>query len=248
LTAAGINLDQLNTYAVIADGTMPHYRISGVTLLIDVQFYNMPIYHGIDEWSSKTVGVLQVRPEKGWSSMGSSVTYHQYPNLKDKTIEYYYTDRYKYGIKFIFEDGGYIGNFDRSQIQNYFITSIVLFAVIPKVVGKLGIFLFGFNSKIYEEQLKRHPDGIIRDMQHFMDTFNFVFNHDNYDAYVDAKIGGETADWCCCRVLYHFYSYKKDHVSKEEWIEFCKKKNISDNDRTLLWNEINNNPYLASKK
>jgi hypothetical protein len=246
LIAAGIRLDELNPGAALENGTMPYYRVTGVTLIVDIQFYNMLVYHGIDEWRSKTVAVVQVRPEQGWSSMGSSITYHQYPSLKDKQHEYYYTDRYKYGVKFIFEQGGYIGFLDRVIIQNYFITSIVLFAVIPSVVSRIGMSLFGFSSKIYKEQLKRHPDGIIRDMQHYLDTFNFLFNSDHYETYVRERMDG-TADWCCCRVLYHFYSHKKDVVSREEWDTFCGSRGITNEENKRMWFEINNNPYLATK-
>jgi len=240
LLAAGINLDTLNARA-IRNGSMPHYRITGVTLIISVQLYNMPVYHGFNEWSSKTVGLIQVRPEPGWSSMGSSLTYHSYP-----MIEKYYTDHYRYGIKFIFMDGGYIGAFDRSAITGYFITSVVLFAVIPTVVGKLGILMFGFDSKIYGEQLKRHPDGIIRDMQHFLDTFNYLFN--DYDAYTMGKMGGETADWCCCRVLWRYCIQKKETITRQEWTNFCRKREISSDEEVQMWYEINSNPYLLSKK
>jgi len=240
LRAAGINLDTLNTRAE-RNGSMPHYRITGVTLIISVQLYNMPVYHGFNEWSSKTVGLLQVRPEPGWSSMGSSLTYHSYP-----IIEKYYTDRYRYGVKFIFHDGGYIGTFDRSAITGYFITSVVLFAVIPIVVGKLGILMFGFTSKIYKEQLKRHPDGIIRDMQHFLDTFNYLFN--DYDKYRRSKMFGKTADWCCCRALWRYCNQKKETISKEEWTSFCRKREISAEQELQMWCEINSNPYLLLKK
>merc|ERR1712060_362428 len=113
------------------------------------------------------------------------------------------------------------------------------------IVGKIGILLFGFNSKIYGEQLKRLPDGIIRDMQHFLDTFNFLFN--DYDAYIESRMGGETSDWCCCRVAYQFYSQKKDTVSKKEWEKFCKARNIPKEQELQMWFEINSNPYLASK-
>jgi len=245
LLAAGINLDDYNLGATVDDGTMPHYRISGVTLILSINFYNMLVYHGVNEWSGKTVGVLQVRPEKGWSSMGSSVTYHQYPNLKKSPHEYYFTDRYKYGVKFVLYPGGFIGHVDKNAILNFVITSIVLFAVIPAIVAKLGMLLFGFNSKIYGEQLKRHPDGIIRDMQHFLDTFNYLFN--NYDLYTNAKMDGKTGDWCCCCALYNFYRQKKDVVSKEEWTAFCKKRYITEAQENTMWFEINNNPYLAGK-
>eukprot|EP00495_Collosphaeridae_sp_1-RS-2012_P001277 TRINITY_DN1312_c0_g1_i1.p1 TRINITY_DN1312_c0_g1~~TRINITY_DN1312_c0_g1_i1.p1 ORF type:complete len:289 (-),score=23.48 TRINITY_DN1312_c0_g1_i1:390-1256(-) len=173
--------------------------------------------------------------------MGSSLTYHSYP-----MVEKYYTDHYRYGIKFIFNDGGYIGTFDRSAITDYFITSVVLFAVIPTVVGKLGILMFGFDSKIYGEQLKRHPDGIIRDMQHFIDTFNYLFN--DYDAYMISKMGGETADWCCCRVLWRYCLYRKETITREEWTNFCRKRQISSDEEVQMWYEINCNPYLLSKK
>jgi len=239
LTAAGINLDTLNTEAE-RNGSMPHYRVMGVTLMISVQLYNMPIYHGFNEWDQKIVGLLQVRPDSSWSSIGSSLTYHSYPR-----VEKYYTDRYRYGVKFIFNDGGYIGMFDRSEITGYFITSVVLFAVIPIVVGKLGILMFGFNSKIYQEQLKRHPDGIIRDMQHFLDTFNYLFN--DYEAYIISKMGGETTDWCCCRVLWRYCIHKKETITREEWASFCRKREISSEEELQMWYEINSNPWLLSK-
>jgi len=244
LLAAGINLDDLNPFAPGVNGSLPYYRMTGVTLILDVQFYNMPIYHKIDEWSGYTVGMVQVRPEKGWSSMGSSITYHEYPNLKDKSDDYYFTDRYRYGVKFIFYDGGYIGHVDRVTIQNYFITSIVLFAVIPALVSRIGLLLFGFHSKIYQEQLKRHPDGMIREMQHFFDTFNFLFN--DYDSYIVGNIGRESSD-CCCLNMYRFYSQKKDTVTRIEWEKFCITRGIEKQQEEQMWFEINNNPLLATK-
>jgi len=258
LAGAGISLDQRNPSVTNVDGvkprTNPFYRTTGVNVVVDVQFYNLPKLHGVNEWSWKNVAVINLRYEPGWADMGSQVTYHDYPDYEvlnnNDTVEYYYTDAYPYGVKFFFLGSGYIGELDRHTIQDYFISSIVLLAVIPTIVAKLGMLLFGFNSEIYREQLNQHPDGMIRDMQHYFETFKFLFGD-----YIEVK--GNNSKFCKCLSL-NFCDFicpdnagsdsSGEQVSALAFARFCTDRKIEKHKMYKMWEEINNDPYLTKQK
>jgi len=257
LNIAGVGLDELNPSVTNIDGvlplTNPFYRTTGVNIVIDVQFYNLPTLHGVSEWSSQKVAVIDVRYDSGWASAGSHVWWHDYPNFyvleNNDTVEYYYTDSYTYGVKFFFLGSGYIGKTDGQAIQDYFISCIVLLAVIPTIVAKIGMLLFGFNSEIYREQLKQHPDGMIRDMQLYFETFKFLFG---------GYIGSEDESNKCCNCFSCVCEYicpqvagsgaSGEQVSAAEFSMFCSDRNIKKELIYQMWSEINNDPYLAQKK
>jgi len=259
LTAAGIDLDERNPSVTNIDGvlplTNPFYRTTGINVVVDVQFYNLPTLHGVSEWSYEKVAVIDVRYETGWAGAGSHITWHDYPNFyvldNNETAEYYYTDAYTYGVKFFFLGSGYIGKTDRQAIQSYLISCLVLLAVIPTIVAKLGMLLFGFNSKIYSEQLKQHPDGMIRDMQLYFETFKFLFG-----SYIGLE--DKSSKTCNCGSL-NLCEYicpqasgssnrSGEQVSAADFSRFCADREIKKEMMYQMWGEINNDPYLATKK
>jgi len=259
LDAAGVNLDEPNLSVTNEDGanlTNPFWRVTGVNVVVDVQFYNLPTFHGALEWMWHKVAVIHVRNEEGWAGTGSHVMWHQYPDYyllrTNGTGEYYNTDSYEYGVKFLFLGSGFIGKTDRQAIQDYFISSIVLLSVIPTIVAYLGMKLFGFNSEIYSEQLRQHPDGIIRDMELYLDTFNFLF--ENYR--VESK-----RSKMCCSCVWAVWGYfvadlfedsdgtsSSESVTATQFAEFCTDREIANEQMFKMWSEINNDPYLATKK
>jgi len=255
LEAAGINLDELNDGIRDANESSPFWRTTGVNLIIDVQFYNLPTLHGIRAWQYKKVAVVDIRHEPGWASTGSQIMWFDYPDHylleSNGSGEYDFTDSYEYGVKFFFLGSGYIGRVTWKAIQDYIVSSIVLLSIIPTVVAYLGMRLFGFNSEIYSEQLRQHPDGIIRDMEIYLETFNYLFGK-----YMNSHTSESTV---CGPCLSCFWDYicpgfssggagSIEVITIAQFIEFCDDRKIDSNDRFLMWSEINNDPLLATKK
>jgi len=256
LEAAGVNLDTVNLGVTSRNETSPSnpfWRITGVNVVVDIQFYNVPTYHGQITWQWKKVAIVHIRREPGWASMGSHLIWHEYPDYyllrRNETGEFHYSDNYEYGVKFYFLGSGYIGELEWKAIQDYFVSSIVLLAVIPTIVSYLGMKLFGFNSEIYSMQLRQRPDGIIKDMELFSGTWNYLFDH--------YKIESRSNKFCCLSVLWECVcgctcgGSGKDSggelLNAKEFDKFCKDRNISRDQKFQMWNEINSDPYLKSK-
>lgn len=259
LEAAGVNLDEPNLSVTSLDGsfpTNPFWRTTGVILMVDVQLYNLPSYHGVSEWEWQKVFVVNVNREEGWGGYGSRVMWLKYPGyyfLKNDsgTGEYFYTNSYPYGVNFIFHHSGYIGKTDRTAIQEYFIHCLVLIAVIPKVIAYLGMWIFGFNSEIYREQLRHHPDGIVRDMEFFFETFKFLFQK-----YMEKKSSRSSIacsslsailEGICPYICGISSSASNEVVTAQQFAQFCSDREIERKEVWQMWSEINNDPYLASK-
>merc|ERR1719397_569538 len=257
LEAAGVNLDTLNLGETGNNETSPsnpYWRITGVNIVVDIQFYNVPTYHGQIYWQWKKVAIVHIRHEPGWASTGSHLMWHEYPDYylfrRNETGEFHYTDWYEYGVKFYFLGSGYIGETDDKVILDYFVSSIVLLAVIPTIVSYLGMKLFGFNSEIYIQQLRQRPDGIIRDMELFSETYSYLF-----DRYKIKKSGSNKL--CCLSVLAECVccgtcacsggGSSGEMITSKEFDQFCNDRDISRDQMSRMWHEINNDPYLASK-
>lgn len=258
LEAAGINLDELNDGIMDDDENSPFWRTTGVNMIIDVQFYNLPTLHGMHDWTYKKVGVVDIRHEPGWASTGSQLMWFDYPDHylleSNGSGEYDFTDSYEYGVKFFFLGSGYIGHVSWKAIQDYIVSCIVLLSIIPTVVAYLGMKLFGFNSEIYSEQLRQHPDGIIKDMEIYLETFQYLFGK-----YINLERSGSTA--CgpcghCCSFIFEYLcpslssgkSGSIEMVTAAQFVSFCNERQIDSNDVFIMWSEINNDPYLATKK
>jgi len=253
LEAAGINLDELNVGITDGDGNSPFWRTSGVNLIVDVQFYNLPHLHGISDWQYKKVAVVDIRHEPGWASTGSQIMWFDYPDHylleSNGSGEHDYTDKFEYGVKFFFLGSGYIGRVTWKACQDYIVSSIVLLSIIPTVVAYLGMRLFGFNSEIYSEQLRQHPDGIIRDMEIYLETFQYLFGK-----YMNSQSSGSTVCSPCLSVILEacpgFSSGRSgsiEMITARQWVRFCNDREIESNDTFMMWSEINNDPFLATK-
>jgi len=246
LEAAGINLDELNDGIRDANESSPFWRTTGVNLIIDVQFYNLPTLHGISDWEYKKVAVVDIRHEPGWASTGSQMMWFGYPDhyLLESygSGEHDFTDSYEYGVKFFFLGSGYIGHVTWKAIQDYIVSSIVLLSIIPTVVAYLGMRLFGFNSEIYSEQLRQHPAGITRDMEIYLETFRYLFRKYKNSHSSKSTVCGPC--WSCISGR----AGSIEMITIAQFIKFCDDRKINSNDRFLMWSEINNDPFLATKK
>jgi len=252
LEAAGVNLDTLNLGVTSKNGTShsnPFWRTTGVNIVVDTQFYNVPTYHGQITWQWKKVAIVHIRREPGWASTGSHLMWHEYPDYyllrRNKTGEFHYSDSYEYGVKFYFLGSGYIGELEWKAIQDYFVSSIVLLAVIPTIVAFLGMKLFGFNSEIYSMQLRQRPEGIIKDMELFSETWKYLFNQ--------YKIERRSNKFCCLSFLSECVcghtsgDSSGEMLNAKQFDKFCVDRYISSDQKFQMWKEINNDPYLASK-
>jgi hypothetical protein len=119
--------------------------------------------------------------------------------------------------------------------------------VIPRIVAKIGMILFGFNSEIYSAQLEQRPDGKIRDMELYFETFKFLFGR-----YVGLE--GEGNKFCnfvslkFCKYFCPKAAGSGEKVSAAQFSTFCSDRKIERELMYQMWSEINNDPYLARKK
>jgi len=252
LEAGGIDLDKRNND--IRDDDPPFWRTTGVNMVIDVQFYNLPTYHGISEWAYQTVAVVDIRHEPGWGSTGSKIMWFDYPDHylleSNGSGVHDFSSSHEYGVKFYFLGSGYIGRLSSKAILDYIVSSIVLLSIIPTVVAYLGMQLFGFNSEIYSEQLRQHPDGIIRDMEIYLETFQFLFGK-----YTNSESSRSRACGPCLSCIWEYLcpglssggSGSIERVTATQFVEFCNDRHIDKDTTFVMWSEINNDPYLATK-
>lgn len=143
LIIAGIQLDDFNSGTKISEigygirePLSVKYRISGVEIIIKVNYYN--IYHLTDE--DETICIIEVSPNYGWASKGSHLTYLTYPDLvsnhsyfNNSTMNY--VDRYRYGIKFKFIVSGLMGEFNWYSLLSHLVSGIVLISTINNILA-----------------------------------------------------------------------------------------------------------------
>nr|QDY51938.1 ATP P2X receptor [Mimiviridae sp. ChoanoV1] len=153
LKYSNIDLDEYNQgtpisypHPLIKNPGLPYNRLSGVEIIIKVNYYNMKSLSGYETSTCE----IQLMPNPGWASKGSTVTYMDYPNISDPNDEYYYIDRYKYGIKFKFLISGMMGIFNINNLVNHLVSGLVLINTVSVVVC---IFVLHFLGK-YSNKLK----------------------------------------------------------------------------------------------
>lgn len=149
LRTANVNLDDYapldqvtpsTTDFGAAGGNMPFNRMTGVCLLLDMEYMNFNVDKdsesgiAIDDWDKKVSCIVTISRIGSWCSMGSeaaadkSTTFTQVSGKvyaqKSKVL-----DRYRQGIKIIFRQHGSIGDLDPFKIVDAFIQGVVLLGV-----------------------------------------------------------------------------------------------------------------------
>jgi len=154
LHLASINLDSLNygtptskNHPFIDNPGLAYNRLSGVEILIKVDYHNIKYFSGYDSPTCE----INIQPNSGWSSKGSLLNYIDYPNVSDINDEYNYIDRYRYGIKFKFIVSGLMGEFNMNSLITHLVSGIVLVNLSTVLVSVIITYLTGEYGKNYSK-------------------------------------------------------------------------------------------------
>ena len=154
LRIANINLEGKNegtgdskNHSYIENIDNAFNRLSGVEILVNVNFHNMESISGYTKSTCEII--LQGNP--GWASKGSSVSYTNHPNISDALDEYSYYDRYKYGIKFKFVVSGVMGEFNTNNLVNHLTSGIVLSNMSTIIVSLVILYSATTYGKKFKE-------------------------------------------------------------------------------------------------
>tara|TARA_Y200000002_G_C22663113_1_gene656737 strand:+ start:109 stop:1374 length:1266 start_codon:yes stop_codon:yes gene_type:complete len=150
LKYSNIDLDSYNEgtpvsypHPLIENPSLPFNRLSGVEIIIKVNYYNMKSLSGYE----KATCEIQLSPNAGWASKGSTVTYIDYPNVSDVNDSYSYIDRYKYGVKFKFIVSGIMGIFDVNNVISHLVSGLVLINTSSLIVCTFVLYFLGAYGK-----------------------------------------------------------------------------------------------------
>lgn len=156
LTLSGIDLDDYNKGVKMSEkgdniknATYPRYRMSGLEIILKVNYYNIKDYSDFDE----PVCIIDVVTNKGWASKGSKINYINYPNLINgaKNETNIYIDRYRYGIKFKFIVSGLMGQFDWYMLISHLVSVIVLTGTARTAVSFFIMYFLGNKSELFKK-------------------------------------------------------------------------------------------------
>ena len=154
LQLSDIDLDSYNEgtpisypHPLIENPSLPYNRLSGVEIIIKVNYYNMKSLSGYETSTCE----IQLLPNSGWASKGSTVTYQDYPNVTDPNDKYSYVDRYKYGVKFKFIISGMMGKFNVNNLVNHLVSGLVLVNTSSVVVCLIALYLLGSYSNRFKK-------------------------------------------------------------------------------------------------
>jgi hypothetical protein len=157
LELSDINLDDMN-YGVkkteegeliIPGNDYPRYRMTGLEIILKVNFYNVKTFSNFDD----TTCIIQIVTNKGWASKGSKLNYITYPDLfegsaNEKNI---YIDRYRYGIKFKFIVSGLMGEFNLYMLITHLVSVVVLTGVARTVLSYVVMYLMKEKSTLFKQ-------------------------------------------------------------------------------------------------
>lgn len=154
LHLADVDLDSLNHGTPISKNNiyienpgLAYNRLSGVEILIKVDYHNIKYFSGYDSPTCE----INIQPNSGWSSKGSLLNYIDYPNVSDINDEYNYIDRYRYGIKFKFIVSGLMGEFNMNSLITHLVSGIVLVNLSTVIVSVIITYLTGEYGKNYSK-------------------------------------------------------------------------------------------------
>ncbi len=185
LEISNVDLDTFNEgtpesypHPLIPNATLPYKRLSGIEIIIKVNYYNMKSISGYEESTCEIV----LYPNSGWASKGSMVTYLNYPNVSDPLDEYEYVDRYKYGIKFKFLVSGTMGVFNINNLISHLVSGLVLINTSAVIVAYIVLYLYGKNKGEEFRKMKYSTTNFKRDEGNIhMETIDEgEENQDNY--------------------------------------------------------------------
>jgi len=122
--------------------------------------------------------------------MGSAPTYLSYPDLPTEdgtgvaySTSYHVVDRYRFGIQFEFRGDGKIGHWDWNAVWVFAVDAVVTLAIVPAIISRIAMYMFGFQSRIYWRQLYQEPDGTIKDMSYFIRVWEHLFKKERVNRF-----------------------------------------------------------------
>ena len=189
LKLSDIDLDSYNegtpisyNHSLIENPSLPYQRLSGVEIIIKVNYYNMRSISGYETSTCE----IKLYPNSGWASKGSSVTYINYPNISDPNDKYYYVDRYKYGIKFKFIISGMMGVFNINNVMNHLVSGLVLINTSAVIVSIFVIYFLGkfgekFRKMKYSSKNIDIEDNITMNTTDLNDNKTDIYGDEDYD-------------------------------------------------------------------
>jgi len=157
LKLSGIDLEDYNKGVKISmegdhikNATYPTYRLTGLEIILKINYYNIKDLSTFDE----AVCIIDVVTNKGWASKGSKINYINYPDLLEgnSSQKNIYVDRYRFGIKFKLIVSGLMGRFDWYMLINHLVSVIVLTGTARTIVSFIIMYFLGRKSTIF----KRH--------------------------------------------------------------------------------------------
>ena len=156
LDLSGVDLNEYNKDVKmsvmdnnIKNNTYPIYRITGLEIILKVNYYNIEDLSNFED----AVCIIDIVTNKGWASKGSNINYINYPNLLDgdENQKNIYVDRYRFGIKFKMIVSGLMGKFDWYMLINHLVSVIVLTGTARSVVSFIIMYFLGKKSTIFKK-------------------------------------------------------------------------------------------------
>ena len=128
---------------------------------------------------------IQLLPNSGWASKGSTVTYQDYPNVTDPNDKYSYVDRYKYGVKFKFIVSGMMGKFNINNLVNHLVSGLVLVNTSSVIVCLIALYLLGSYSNKFKKMkysdIDMEESSNTEQRTEFEDTLNTLENTSEFE-------------------------------------------------------------------
>eukprot|EP01025_Chloroclados_australasicus_P023606 TRINITY_DN2389_c0_g2_i2.p1 TRINITY_DN2389_c0_g2~~TRINITY_DN2389_c0_g2_i2.p1 ORF type:complete len:690 (-),score=37.82 TRINITY_DN2389_c0_g2_i2:1614-3506(-) len=230
-----------------SDEIYPRLRVSGVTLLIKLRYYNYrlsPIakelhqLHGSHDFHC----VIDIDPVIVWTSRGSNLQYSvrdfkdpRYPTLKsardNDTRGFLAVDMYSYGVKFAFQTEGVIGKFSIGELIQSITNGLVLLATASTIVTMVALYAMGQRSELYAEFIREKVDWRLEyakfAAQAVVAAYVFQLMDTNSDNQLDASelyavlstlFGHKmTAGQLASLTDFVLRNYDKDHTRQERW-------------------------------
>ena len=197
-----VDLEQFNTGTIkslndplVTNSDYPHFRLTGIDILIKLSYYNMKSISGY----SKETSILKVVVNEGWSSKGSSINYINYPKINGD-YKNHFVDRYKYGIKFKFLVTGLMGNFNTYNLVTHFVSGKVLLDLCAiLVVTFTSTFFANYSKKFKGERVskvdnQRPKKKKSRDIDEPGDIVGVLETNNNKDTPVEEEYELESLD------------------------------------------------------
>eukprot|EP01025_Chloroclados_australasicus_P045917 TRINITY_DN5061_c0_g2_i2.p1 TRINITY_DN5061_c0_g2~~TRINITY_DN5061_c0_g2_i2.p1 ORF type:complete len:610 (-),score=58.66 TRINITY_DN5061_c0_g2_i2:2162-3991(-) len=144
----------------------PKLRLTGVNILVKLQYYNWrlaPFKDKIENKDHDIICVMDLDPILSWTSAGSQIHYAlrdyddpRFPTngqepFSNSTQGFLSVDMYRYGVKFTFQQTGVIGKFSVSALIQSITSGLVLLAFANTVVTMIALYLWGLRSQLYRE-------------------------------------------------------------------------------------------------